>query len=149
MENALGYLFLKLIFALYWIEIRYKKRYCQSHLLTFIKSIKKKKLKKQTVKLQMGKMVKASIYIENVCAKTKVMNLSAPLFHSFFTCWKTGKSTFCEKLSVITRVDYFVLHICWWWVEKNIFFDFLDLNFLQTRIKWNIVIINVKTKVVL
>ena len=94
----------------------------------------------------MGKMVKASIYIENVCAQTKVMNLSAPFFHSFFTCWKTGKSTFCEKLSVITRVDYFVLHICWWWVEKNIFFDFLDLNFLQTRIKWNIFIINVKTK---
>ena len=57
----------------------------RTHLLIFIKSIKKK-LKKQTVKLQMGKMVKASIYIENVCAQTKVMNLSAPLFHSFFTC---------------------------------------------------------------
>ena len=57
------------------------------HLLIFIKSVRKnKKKKKQTVKLQMGKMVKASIYIENVCAQTKVMNLSAPLFHSFFTC---------------------------------------------------------------
>ena len=40
-----------------------------------------------------------------------------------------------EKLSVIAGVDYFVLQVCWRWIEKYIFFNFMDFNPRQTKIK--------------
>ena len=49
--------------------------------------------------------------------------------------------TFCEKLCVIAWEDYFVLQICWRWV------DLINSNPLQTKTKYNIPMINVKTKV--
>ena len=49
------------------------------------------------------------------------MNVSPHPFHSFLNSWKTATSAFCEKLSVIAWVDYFVLQISWRWVEKIIF----------------------------
>ena len=45
-----------------------------------------------------------------------------------FQAFRLFLLTFCEKLSVIARVDSFVLHICWSWIEKNIFFNFMNFN---------------------
>ena len=67
--------------------------------------------------------------------KIDLFNLLVDLFRS-------------RKLSVIAWVDYFVLQICWRSVEKKVFLkNFMDFNHLQTKIKLNILIINVKTKV--
>ena len=63
------------------------------------------------------------------------MNVSPHPFHSFLNSWKTATSAFCEKLSVIAWVDYFVLQISWRWVEKNYFFNFMDVHPLQTKKK--------------
>ena len=67
--------------------------------------------------------------------KIDLFNLLVDLFRS-------------RKLSLIAWVDYFVLQICWRSVEKKVFLkNFMDFNHLQIKIKLNILIINVKTKV--
>ena len=73
------------------------------------------------------------------------MNLAPSSFHSFLNWLKTAKSTktlkfshfefVCKKLRVITGVGYLVLQICWRWVEKNHFSNFMDFNPLQTKVK--------------
>ena len=112
-------------------------------------------------------MYKSSIYIKNFCVHTKIKirtKRNDPLPSStvflidekLLSLWLWTFQifiwillTFCQKLSVIAWVYYFVLQICWKWVEKKTFFDFMDFNPLQTKLKWNIPIINVKTKVIL
>ena len=81
------------------------------------------------------------------------MNLPPFPFHSFLNFGKTAKSTKILKfrtfsLLLLTFCDK-LLQICWWWVEKNIAFNFMDFNPLQTKIKYNIPIINAKAKVLL
>ena len=54
--------------------------------------------------------------------------------------------TFCGKLNVVASVDYFILQICWRWVENFFLKNVMVFNPFKTKIKYNIPIINVKTK---
>ena len=91
-----------------------------------------------------------NLYWKFMCAyknsdRNKV-NWCPPPFHSFLNCWKIAKSTkalkksfslflltFCEKISIIAWVDYFVLQICGRWVENKHFFNFYVLNSFMTE----------------